>query len=175
MKSDQAWQAALGQLQMEMPKAAYDTWVRDTELVTYEDGSFIIGVHNPYARDWLESRLSSTVKRLLSGIMNRTVDVRFIVWQKKGSPSDPQDIPENPTVSNGDQDIGNLHPQTPVDNPTINSRYTFENFVVGASNRLAHAASLAVAENPAQAYNPLFLYGGVGLGKTHLLHAMGGM
>jgi chromosomal replication initiator protein len=59
MKADQAWQAALGQLQMEMPKAAYDTWVRDTELVAYEDGSFIIGVHNPYARDWLESRLSA--------------------------------------------------------------------------------------------------------------------
>ena len=81
MKPEQAWQAALGQLQMEMPKAAFDTWVRDTEMLAYEDGSFIIGVHNAYARDWLQSRLSSTVTRLLTGIMNRTVEVRFVVWQ----------------------------------------------------------------------------------------------
>ena len=84
MKAAQAWQAALGQLQMEMPKAAFDTWVRDTELLSYEDGSFIIGVQNAYARDWLESRLSSSITRLLTGIMNRTVEVRFTVWQDAG-------------------------------------------------------------------------------------------
>lgn len=175
MKADQAWQAALGQLQMEMPKAAYDTWVRDSELVTYEDGSFIIGVQNPYARDWLESRLSSTVKRLLSGIMNRTVDIRFIVWQKKGVTGESHDVPMDLPDSNEDQDLIDVQLNKHIENPTINTRYRFDNFVVGASNRLAHAASLAVAENPAQAYNPLFLYGGVGLGKTHLLHAIGGM
>jgi hypothetical protein len=79
MDAEQAWQSALGQLQIEMPKASFDTWVRDTQLVSYEDGLFIIGVHNVYARDWLESRLSSTAVRLLMGIMNRTVDVQFIV------------------------------------------------------------------------------------------------
>ena len=81
MKAQQAWQAALGQLQMEMPKAAFDTWVRNAEFLSYEDGSFIIGVPNAYARDWLHSRLLSTVTRLLTGIMNRTVEVRFVVWQ----------------------------------------------------------------------------------------------
>jgi chromosomal replication initiator protein len=162
MKADQAWQAAIGQLQMEMPKAAFDTWVRDTELVSYEDGSFIIGVQNAYARDWLQSRLSSTVTRLLTGIMNRTVEVRFIIWQNTSEQTEPQEqyAPVEP--------IQNL-----TQNTTLHPRYSFENFVVGASNRLAHAASLAVAEKPAQAYNPLFLYGGVGLGKTHLLHAIG--
>ena len=70
MKAEQAWQAALGQLQMEMPKATFDTWVRDTEMVAYEDGVFIIGVNNPYARDWLEGRLNSTATRLLTGLMN---------------------------------------------------------------------------------------------------------
>jgi chromosomal replication initiator protein len=89
MKAEQAWQAALGQLQMEMPKAAYDTWVKNTDLVAYEDGVFIIGVGNSYARDWLESRLSSTVIRMLTGIMNRTVAVRFVVWQ------DPDDTFES--------------------------------------------------------------------------------
>ena len=79
MSAEQAWQSALGQLQMEMPKASFDTWVRDTQLVSYENGLFVIGVQNAYAREWLESRLSSTVIRLLMGIMNRSVDVRFVI------------------------------------------------------------------------------------------------
>jgi chromosomal replication initiator protein len=164
MKADQAWQAALGQLQMEMPKAAFDTWVRDAEFISYEDGSFIIGVQNAYARDWLHSRLSSTVTRLLTGMMNRTVEVRFVVWQNQPGSVETMVVeePENLFLSSGI-------------NSTLNSRYSFDNFVVGTNNRLAHAASLAVAERPALAYNPLFLYGGVGLGKTHLLHAIGNM
>jgi chromosomal replication initiator protein len=164
MKAQQAWQAALGQLQMEMPKAAFDTWVRNAEFISYEDGSFIIGVQNAYARDWLHNRLLSTVTRLLTGIMNRTVEVRFIVWQNMSMPVEKE---ERITPV---QQLASLAP-----NPSLNSRYSFDNFVVGASNRLAHAASLAVAEKPAQAYNPLFLYGGVGLGKTHLLHAIGNL
>ena len=160
MKAAQAWQAALGQLQMEMPKAAFDTWVRDAELISYEDGSFIIGVQNAYARDWLEGRLSSTITRLLTGIMNRTVEVRFTVWQSSENSTHQVQVSE-PVSSPSSE------------NPTLNQRYSFTNFVVGASNRLAHAASLAVAEKPAHAYNPFFLYGGVGLGKTHLLHAIG--
>jgi chromosomal replication initiator protein len=164
MKAEQAWQAALGQLQMDMPKASFDTWVRNADVVSYEDNVFVIGVPNAYARDWLESRLTSKMKRLLCGIMNKTVSLRFIVWQAgveepvsqmSLDQTEPDDFPER------QQSITHF------------SRYSFENFVVGSSNRLAHAASLAVAERPAQAYNPLFLYGGVGLGKTHLLHAIG--
>lgn len=164
MKADQAWQAALGQLQMEMPKAAFDTWVRDAEFISYEDGSFIIGLQNAYARDWLQSRLSSTVTRLLTGMMNRSVEVRFVVWQNPVSTVEPVVVeePSNELFSSGL-------------NSSLNSRYSFDNFVVGANNRLAHAVSLAVAEKPALAYNPLFLYGGVGLGKTHLLQAIGNM
>ncbi len=173
MKADQAWEAALGQLQMEMPKAAFDTWVRDTELVSYEDGSFIIGVQNAYARDWLESRLSSTVKRMLTGIMNRTVGVRFIVWKGGSEPIAPPNITSQEYEPDGGPGIAQTTPKPTTS--VFNQRYSFENFVVGSSNRLAHAASLAVAENPAKAYNPLFLYGGVGLGKTHLLHAIGDM
>jgi len=79
MDPEQAWQSALGQLQMEMPKASFDTWVRDTHIVSYEDGFFTIGVRNVYSSDWLESRLSSTVTRLLIGMLNRSVDVKFVV------------------------------------------------------------------------------------------------
>jgi chromosomal replication initiator protein len=190
MKAEQAWRATLGQLQMEMQKAAFDTWVRDAEMISYEDGSFIIGVQNAYARDWLHSRLSSKVIRMLTGMMNRSVEVRFIVWHNTQNDVDSpgptssynQKITSAPqadplTRQTGDQEIvRNINfPVVSVENTNLNQRYAFENFVVGPSNRLAHAASLAVAEKPALAYNPFFLYGGVGLGKTHLLHAIGNL
>ncbi len=165
MKAEQAWQAAMGQLQIEMPRAAFDTWVRHAEFLAYEDGCFIIGAPNAYACDWLQSRLTSAVGRLLTGLMGRSVQVRFTVWQNPNSGeqiTDQEDIDLNPQTHS-------ISPQ----NGSLNPRYTFENYVVGANNRLAHAASLAVADRPAVAYNPLFLYGGVGLGKTHLLHAIG--
>ena len=163
MNAQQAWQATLGQLQMEMTKAAYDTWVRSAELVSYEEDVFTIGVLNAYARDWLESRLTATVNRLLTGIMGRPHRVQFIVWHKE--------YPATEEVVEPADETADVHEMVVTCN--TNPRYTFENFVVGASNRLAHAACMAVAENPARAYNPLFLYGGVGMGKTHLLHAIG--
>ncbi|MCX6055675.1 MAG: chromosomal replication initiator protein DnaA [Chloroflexi bacterium] len=164
MNFQQAWQAATGQLQMEMSKASFDTWVRSAELVSCEDGVFTVGVPNAYARDWLESRLTSTINRILSGLMDEQQNVNFIVWHK-----DYQNEEKS-------KDPGPLLPLvTPqaAQSSSLNLKYNFENFVVGSSNRLAQAACLAVAENPAQSYNPLFLYGGVGLGKTHLLHAIG--
>ncbi|MHC1740259.1 MAG: chromosomal replication initiator protein DnaA [Anaerolineaceae bacterium] len=172
MNAQTAWQAAVGQLQMEMPKASFETWVRSTEVVKYEDGTFIIGVQNAYARDWLEKRLNSTICRILSGLMEGPQKVEFIVHHKDCT--DPQ-------LAGSEQAAPQITFSTPLPNATattatvMNSRYTFENFVVGSSNRLAHAACMAVAEAPAHAYNPLFLYGGVGLGKTHLLFAIGNM
>jgi chromosomal replication initiator protein len=164
MQTEQVWQTALGQLQMEMPRATFDTWVRDSSLLTHEDGDFVIGVGNAYAKDWLENRLRGTVKRTLSGIVGRTVDVRFVVWPGNSAGSRPAPVVE---IDDGPS----AYHEQPVS--TVNPKYKFETFVVGPSNRLAHAASLAAAENPAKAYNPLFIYGGVGLGKTHLLLAVG--
>ncbi len=167
MDAEQAWQSALGQLQMEMPKASFDTWVRDTQIYSYDEGVFTIGVRNAYVRDWLESRLSSTVTRLLMGIMNRAVNVAFVVDANGNGElvAEPVEVDEIPNIT--------LNTAQYPHSVTLNPRYTFENFIVGPNNRLAHAVSQAVAENPATAYNPLFLYGGVGLGKTHLLHAIG--
>ncbi len=171
MKAEQAWQSVLGQLQTEMPKASFDTWVRDTCVLSYDDGILTIGVNNAYARDWLESRLASTVNRLLVGVMNRSVDVRFVV----SSGADQNELSEEHPQELSDFEIDSP-PMAPISrerHPALNPRYTFDNFVVGSNNRLAHAAALSVSENPAHSYNPLFLYGGVGLGKTHLLHAIG--
>ena len=78
MEGKQAWQAALGQLQLDMPKAAFDTWVRDAQLISASDGEFQIGVHNAYARDWLDSRLKSTIIKLLTGTLNRKIDIEFV-------------------------------------------------------------------------------------------------
>jgi chromosomal replication initiator protein len=164
MTAERFWDAALGQLQLEMPRAAFDTWVRDAELLTYEDGTFIVGVQNAYAKDWLEDRLRSTVARVLTGIAGRSAEVQFVVWQ-----DDAQDDEQPHAIV-----VPQVSPQQKVSSSiSINPKYTFESFVVGPSNRLAAAAAQAVADNPARAYNPLFLYGGVGLGKTHLLHAIG--
>lgn len=169
MKADQIWQAALGELQLQMTKATFDTWVKNTRVISYEDGTFIIGVHDAFTKDWLENRLLTTIKRTLIGIVGRSVEVKFTVWAEEPPESD-ETLPLWQTAASlPDESIAN-GPQ-----PMLNPRYTFDTFVVGSSNRLAHAASLAVAEKPAEAYNPLFVYGGVGLGKTHLLHAIGHM
>ncbi|NTU75837.1 MAG: chromosomal replication initiator protein DnaA, partial [Anaerolineaceae bacterium] len=168
MNAQQAWQTTLGQLQGEMSKAAFDTWVRSAEVVRYDQECFTIGVQNAYARDWLESRLSSTVSRMLTGIMTKPQAVQFVVYHKDYEVAETVEtaVPaEEPPVQ--------VEVKPRVSNPTLNNRYSFDNFMVGSSNRLAHAACMAVAENPAHAYNPLFLYGGVGMGKTHLLHAIG--
>jgi chromosomal replication initiator protein len=168
MNADQAWQSVLGQLQMEMPRASFDTWVRDTRPITYEHGLLTVSVHNAYARDWLESRLASTVNRLLIGILNANVSVHFVVSQPEdGDPAQGAEAGEY------DAAVESETSATRPRNGSLNPRYTFETYVVGSGNRLAHAACQAVAEKPARAYNPLFVYGGVGLGKTHLLHAIG--
>jgi chromosomal replication initiator protein len=194
MNAEQAWQSVLGQLQMEMPRASFDTWLRNTKPVSYQNGTLTIGVQNAYARDWLESRLASTVRRLLVGIMDASVAVNFIVngnaiepGVDETSPLSDQQEP-SPALAPGAhltrtqwpgsadtlrQDRSVVAYDQPARNPSLNPRYLFETYVVGSGNRLAHAACLAVAEKPARAYNPVFLYGGVGLGKTHLLHAIG--
>lgn len=163
MDASQAWQATLGQLQMELPKATYDTWLRDARFIQHENQIFTIGVENAYARDWLENRLTTTASKLLSGMMDCPQDIRFVFQSHEEIPNDSERHPVE----------RDLIPLAQNQQDLFNARYSFSNFVVGPNNRLAHAASQAVAENPANAYNPLFLYGGVGLGKTHLLHAIG--
>jgi chromosomal replication initiator protein len=166
MNAEQAWQSVLAQLQMEMPRASFDTWVRDTRPIAYDNGVITVGVRNAYARDWLESRLASSVSRLLIGILNSNVAVDFVVSQADeiDSHADAEAVPASIEITS---------PEPKPRHVTLNPRYTFDTYVVGSGNRLAHAACQAVAEKPARAYNPLFLYGGVGLGKTHLLHATG--
>lgn len=170
MNAEQAWQAVLGQLQMEMPRSSFETWVRDTAVLRLENGILTIGVRNAYARDWLENRLQESAAALLAAQLNQAVQLRFVV---AGSASASETMAEAAPEETPSGETYGAEPPARPRNSTLNPRYTFDNFVVGANSRLAHAAALAVAERPARAYNPLFLYGGVGLGKTHLLHAIG--
>ena len=172
MDAKQVWRAALGELQVSLSPANYETWLRDTQLVDVDDQRFRIAVPNGFAKDWLENRYRSLISQTLARIVGYSVQVEFAVV--------PQEIA--PVSENGAGAAASPAPQVRVEPgrvggeggaANLNPRYTFANFIVGSANRLAHAASLSVAERPGHAYNPLFLYGGVGLGKTHLMHAVG--
>ncbi len=159
------WQASLGELELKMTRATFDTWLRDSHCIGIEnEGTLVVGVKNGYAVEWLENRLYPVIKRTLSRLTGNEVEARFVVWDSRKHTGNSA-----PVLF---QEEGVMPQQSPRD-PDLNNNYTFESFVVGPSNRLAQAASQAVAESPAQAYNPLFVHGGVGLGKTHLLHAIG--
>ena len=181
MDAKQVWRAALGELQVSLSPANYETWLRDTQLVDVDEQRFRISVPNGFAKDWLESRYRSLISQTLARIVGYSVQVEFVVGaaasaaRRRPKPAHPaaarrrrcrrserQQVRLEPSRVGGEGGTTNLNP-----------RYTFANFIVGSANRLAHAASLSVAERPGHAYNPLFLYGGVGLGKTHLMHAIG--
>lgn len=179
MDADRTWQTILDQLRLQMPKATFDTWIKDTHLVSQDDHHLIVGTGSAYAKDWLENRLSTAINRTAMHVLGRTVDVQFTVGHliNEATDSPPSLLLQGlPSPTNGyaakNGRNGNGQQRGNGDRIMLNYKYTFEHFIVGASNRLAHAASLAVAERPADAYNPLFLYGGVGLGKTHLLQAI---
>jgi chromosomal replication initiator protein len=176
----QVWQAALGELQLQVSKANYMTWLKDTQLISYEDGLFVIGAPTAFATEWLENRLQSLVRKTLIGITGRTVDVRFVVTPSgravaRGLKTVPRAAEAAGARSAAPTQLPVTRPLTPVAaGPAgLNARYTFDTFIVGSTNRLAHAAARGVADRPGEGYNPLFIYGGVGLGKTHLLHAIG--
>jgi chromosomal replication initiator protein len=177
MSADQAWQIALDQLQLQMTRATFDTWVKGTHIVSSEDNNntWVIGTKSAYAKDWLENRLINTISRTVANVWGHPIDIHFVVGTE--ALAEPQRTPtllQDPVPTSTPSFSKNYQGNNGVgrERPMLNHKYTFEQFIVGSSNRLAHAASLAVAEMPAEAYNPLFLYGGVGLGKTHLLQAI---
>ncbi|MCI0575884.1 MAG: chromosomal replication initiator protein DnaA [Chloroflexi bacterium] len=168
MNAEVAWKATLGELELQMTKATFNTWLKDARLLDSTDDEYVVGVRNDYAKDWLENRLQDTILRTLSTMVGYPVNVRFIVS------SDEAVVAPSLATKNGRGEKAMSEPVHEVSsNGHLNHRYTFSTFVVGPSNRLAHAAALSVAERPGFTYNPLFIYGGVGLGKTHLLHAIG--
>ena len=195
MQARQLWQAVLGDMQTRLPRNAFDNWLRPTTLVAFENDVAVVAAPNPFGASTLQSRYADQIEGILTNIIGRPVRVEFTVQSDAGAdttsdelaafaPSIPQ-LPERnagrarggrgsrQTVRN-DQQL-TLAPAAPLPPAAhnLNPRYVFETYIVGKSNVFAHAAAQAVAEHPGEQYNPLYIHGGVGLGKTHLLHAIG--
>ncbi len=175
VNQDQIWSQVQEELRFQLAKRTYDMWLKNTSVVSADGSTFRIGVPSKLAKDWLEDRFSGLIQETLQAVTGSEVDIDFVI-----SPTG-----HRPQLVNGDGDLvpdgDNGHDngaEAPADAPVItpselNARFKFSSFVVGHNSQFAHAAAKAVAEAPGDSYNPLFLYGGVGLGKTHLMHAIG--
>ena len=160
------WSAVLGSLQLEVARHNFDTWLKDTVGLSAEGEDFIVGVPSGFVAECLEKRMAPLVRQALKRQTGGEWTLRYeIVGQGRVTPQRSQALagPSEPRRDRPFRGTGTA----------LNSRYTFDTFVVGKANRFAHAAAIAVSENPGSAYNPLFIHAGVGLGKTHLLHAIG--
>lgn len=162
---DDIWQKALGIMEKQVSRPSFETWLKSTKPVQFSNHIMVIEVPNDFAKDWLESRYYDLIKDSLEEVINHEVGLSFVLPNFRESAI--QDFSLNMSFTHSkvnQEDTGFTY---------LNPKYTFDTFVVGNSNRFAHAAALAVAEAPARSYNPLFIYGGVGLGKTHLMQAIG--
>ncbi len=168
MNGEQIWQAAQEELRFQLSKPSYETWLKNASLVGREKNAFKIGVPTKLAKDWLEDRYSAMIKETLSAIVSGDVSVAFEVVPGQTEPRNGK-----ATVAVADEPPAEVEDPVLTEASQLNPKFQFQHFVVGNNSRFAHAACRAVAETPAKAYNPLFLYGGVGLGKTHLMHAIG--
>ena len=159
------WQSCLSALENRLTKPIFETWIKPMRVQRMTTDEITLAVQNAFAKDWAENRLKSTILSTLNEVIGAAMNVRFVIDESPQDPVAGQPIQESaapaPAMVYEFRQTG------------LTDRYTFEQFVVGATNRFAHAAALAVADSPARAYNPLFIYGAVGLGKTHLMHAIG--
>jgi len=160
--ASEVWKAALEELKGKVSPANYQTWLKNTVGLNYSDNCFTVGVPSSFVTEALEKRLYPLVEKTLIGLTGKPLKVQFQVHLGDSAegltpPMPSESYPNKQRAST----------------PKLNRKYTFSSFIVGSSNRLAHAAALGVAENPGNSYNPLFIYSGAGLGKTHLLHAIG--
>ena len=184
MDRRQVWRAVLGELEISLSQATFETWFRRTALLRFDEptATFVLGVPSGFAKDWVDERYRSLIAQTLAKVVGYSVTLSVEVvsdaeldahgaLSAKGKGVTAAD--NAPRVTTPQESIRIVDREAPARATNLNARYTFASYVVGAANRLAHAASLSVSERPGGAYNPLFLYGGTGLGKTHLLHAIG--
>jgi len=167
MQADKMWQAALGELQIQVSKANYNTWLKDSRGIDYDNGVFTVAVPSAFIAEWLKGRLYSVVCRILSTITGRITEVVFQVQAVNRDPA--------PGMNRLMPDGGTSVKERPAASRTtgFNTKFTFDTYVAGDCNLLPYTASLEIAENPGGVFNPLFIYGSTGTGKTHLLHAIG--
>lgn len=169
MTSEELWQAVLAEVQLSISRANYITWFKNTEIISNENGVILVSVPNNFSKEWLENKYNKIVFKTLKSLDEGAKEIQYIISHKELKESSPRK--ESPLPP---EETQLRFEELKVDKETnLNPRYTFESFIVGPFNELAHAAATAIAKNPGQTYNPFFIYGGVGLGKTHLLQAVG--
>lgn len=177
MTIQQLWQAVLGELELIISKANFTTWFKNTGISSYEENRVIIFVPNNFTKEWLEKKYHLAILKALKNVTNGSIkNVEYKI--EAGAAANFNNNLNQPTNNNLNDRVEQKTSKedgrpTELANHNLNPKYIFNNFIVGKNNELAHAAALAVAKNPGQVYNPLFIYGGVGLGKTHLLQAIG--
>ncbi len=158
--SNELWQAALGAFERKFTKPVFQMWIKPMRFVGIDEHALYVKVHSKFAKEWVETKLQTQLREVLDELFG----TGFAMHVAIAEPGEASAAPEAPAA---------VAPLEGLRGTNLNVRYTFDEFVIGNSNRFAHAAAQAVASAPARAYNPLFLYGGVGLGKTHLMHAIG--
>ncbi|MEK7124998.1 MAG: chromosomal replication initiator protein DnaA [Patescibacteria group bacterium] len=172
MQNEDIWKAVLGEMEIALSRAHFTTWFRNTSVVSRDQSNILVSVPNGFVKEWLENKFNKQILQSVRKLVPEIRDVRYIIGQPKPELT-KQDfskiILEKELEETSRADI-----DPDVDRTTnLNKKYTFDSFVVGSNNELAHAAALAVTKSPGKLYNPLFIYGGVGLGKTHLIQAIG--
>ncbi|GAE34408.1 chromosomal replication initiator protein DnaA [Halalkalibacter akibai] len=161
------WDRALAEIEKKVSKPSFETWLKATKANDIQNDTIVITAPNEFARDWLEDHYAELTSDMIEQLTGTRLKPKFVIPQHEMEEDFiPDPLPKKQTKQ--EQNSANTTPKT-----MLNEKYMFDTFVIGSGNRFAHAASLAVAEAPAKAYNPLFIYGGVGLGKTHLMHAIG--
>lgn len=178
MTNDQVWKAVLGEIELNLSRVNFVTWFKDTFISQFENNVVVICVPSAFVKKWLEEKYHKNIIKALENVTKQEIrEVIYKIELKKPDKKDSFTIESNSETEKEelvqkDEKIS-LNAEKSINKFGLNSRYLFENFIVGKGNELAHAACLAVVNNLGKAYNPLFIYGGVGLGKTHLLQAIG--
>ncbi|MEF3692281.1 MAG: chromosomal replication initiator protein DnaA [Candidatus Moraniibacteriota bacterium] len=177
MNNEDLWKAVLGEIELTLSKPQFITWFKDTFILSNENGKIVIGVPNGFSKEWLENKFNNNIINALKNFQENTVEVSCSIYspqEKQLNKSNESDLEKSETKDDNTKNLKNKNPQINFfHNSNLNSRYTFDNFVIGENNELARAACFAVSQNPGTQYNPLFIYGDVGLGKTHLLQSIG--
>lgn len=171
MNNQQLWQAMLGSLEITLSKGNFNTWFKNTGIVEKGEDYIIVGVPSNFALDWIKNKFHTLLLKSLKSLSPEIKEIRYFVGNLKTEAEKQGTLLQRTESNNKNTVVYKNTAATPAS--TINKSYTFETFIVGKNNELAHAASQGVSKNPGTQYNPLFIYGGVGLGKTHLMHAVG--
>lgn len=173
MENEQLWRLVLNDMEASLSRANFTTWFKNTSIVSSTTESIYVSVPNGFAKEWLENKFNKQILEKIREVAPHIRDVKYVVGDN---------FQIKPLATMQRNDINVFIPEKAVDDrqnadidktTNLNRRYTLDSYVIGSNNELAHAASLAIVKNPGKSYNPLFLYGGVGLGKTHLLQATG--